>query len=304
MQCLTKTANPVTLQILRDTLDEKGIEYRVDDAGMRALLPLPGITDARVMVHGADMEAAEQVLHISILGMHMIEGALNLISGMRLLLAEKTLRTVLWRILALLFVLMLMLTGGVYWLAEYLAALWLPSGDAWYWQILSWLVWLLSIILALLFGVVSFTALGSVAAAPWLDELAMRTEALTGRNIDVHPASWWQQIVHSLVNSIRPLFGLLIWGCVALVLFFIPLIGQVAATVVWGYASIRFLNYELMDPVASRKGWNFKRRKQALGQHNFFYLGFGGTALGLMLVPVVNLFVLPAAVVGLSRKTA
>jgi len=63
MQCLTKTANPVTLQILCDVLDEKGIEYRVDDAGMRALLPLPGITDARIMVHGVDMEAAKRVLH-------------------------------------------------------------------------------------------------------------------------------------------------------------------------------------------------------------------------------------------------
>lgn len=62
MQCLMKTANPVTLQILCDTLEEKGIEYRVDDAGMRALMPLPGITDARVMVHAADMYAAEQVL--------------------------------------------------------------------------------------------------------------------------------------------------------------------------------------------------------------------------------------------------
>jgi len=62
MQCLVTTANPVTLQVLCDVLDEQGIEYRVDDAGMRALLPLPGITDARVMVHAADMEAAEQVL--------------------------------------------------------------------------------------------------------------------------------------------------------------------------------------------------------------------------------------------------
>jgi len=232
----------------------------------------------------------------------MIKGALNLISGMQLLISERTLRAVLWRILVFLFVLMLLLTGGVYWLAEYMAHLWLPSGDAWYWQALAWVVWLLSVILALLIGVVSFTALGSVATAPWLDDLAVRTEALTGRKIDVHSASCWQQIVHSLVNSIRPLFGLLIWGCVALVLFFIPLIGQVAATVVWGYASIRFLNYELMDPVASRRGWDFKRRKQALGQRRFFYLGFGGMALGLMLVPVVNLFVLPAAVVGLSRK--
>ena len=62
MKCLTKTVNPVTLQILCDVLDEKGIEYRVDDAGMRALLPLPGITDARVMVYETDMEAAAQVL--------------------------------------------------------------------------------------------------------------------------------------------------------------------------------------------------------------------------------------------------
>jgi len=54
--------------------------------------------------------------------------------------------------------------------------------------------------------------------------------------------------------------------------------------------------------VASRKGWDFKRRKQVLGQRRFFYLGFGGMALGLMLIPVVNLFVLPAAVVGLSLR--
>jgi len=232
----------------------------------------------------------------------MIDGALNLLSGMQLLIAQRTLRTVLWRILALLFVLMLILTGGVFWLAEYLAHLWLPSGDAWYWQVLSWVVWLLSVVLALLIGAVGFTALASVAAAPWLDELVVRTESLIGKGMDTHPVSWWQQVMHSLMNSIRPLSGLFIWGCVALVLFFIPLMGPVAATVVWAYASIRFLNYELMDPVASRKGWGFKRRQQELGQHRFFYLGFGGMALALMLVPVLNLFVLPAAAVGLSSR--
>jgi len=112
----------------------------------------------------------------------MIEGALNLLSGMQLLIAQRTLRTILWRILALLFVLMLLLTGGAFWLAEYLAHLWLPSGDAWYWQILSWIVWLLSAILALLVSAVSFAALGSVAAAPWLDELAARTEGLIAKS--------------------------------------------------------------------------------------------------------------------------
>lgn len=233
----------------------------------------------------------------------MIEGALNLLSGMQCLITRPILRAVLWRILALLFVLMLICTGGAFWVMEYLAHLWLPSGHAWYWQALSWIVWLLSVILALLIGAVGFTALGSVAVAPWLDELVRRTETLTGREVDTKNTSWWQQVMHSLANSIRPLSGLLIWGAVALALalFMLPLIGQMVAMAIWGYASIRFLNYALMDPVASRRGWSFKRRKHELGQHRFFYLGFGGMALGLMLVPVLNLFVLPAAAVGLSR---
>lgn len=203
--------------------------------------------------------------------------------------------------IALLFVLMLVSAGSAFFLTEYLAYLWLPSGDAWYWQVLSWVVWLLSAVLALAIGAVSFAALGSVAAAPWLDELVRRTERLTGKEVDAQDISWWQQVMNSLANSIRPLSGLLVWGAVALVLLFIPLIGQVAATIIWGYASICFLNYEFMDPVASRRGWDFKRRKQELGRRRFFYLGFGGMALGLMLVPVLNLFVLPAAVVGFSR---
>ncbi len=62
MKLLSKITDMVALQILCDALDEKDIGYRVDDAGMHALMPLPGITDVRVMVHGADMEAAEQIL--------------------------------------------------------------------------------------------------------------------------------------------------------------------------------------------------------------------------------------------------
>ncbi len=63
MQLLKKTDNPVELQMLVDTLNAKGIECRVDNAGMRSLLPLPGVMDARVMVHRSDLAAAEQVLH-------------------------------------------------------------------------------------------------------------------------------------------------------------------------------------------------------------------------------------------------
>lgn len=62
MQLLKELTDPVTLQVLADALQERGISYHIDGAGMRALLPLSGLTDARVMVADEDMAAAVQVL--------------------------------------------------------------------------------------------------------------------------------------------------------------------------------------------------------------------------------------------------
>jgi CysZ protein len=73
------------------------------------------------------------------------------------------------------------------------------------------------------------------------------------------------------------------------------------ATAIWIYGGIRFLSFELMDTAASRRGWNFARRKQTLNDKRWFYLGFSGLATILLIIPVLNLFVIPAAVVGLSQ---
>ena len=62
MKLLAKLTDPVALQVLIDALAERGIDFRVEDAGMRALLPLPGIFDARVMVAEADEAAAQRIL--------------------------------------------------------------------------------------------------------------------------------------------------------------------------------------------------------------------------------------------------
>ena len=231
----------------------------------------------------------------------MIKGAASLLDGFTRLFAEASLRSVLWRIVLMLFVLLLGVGFGVYSLAEYLATLWLPASDAWYWQLLSWLVWVLAVVLALFTGAVSFTVLGSVAVAPWLETLAARSEALhRGTPLREVQGGWWAPVMSSLANAIRPLFGLLLMGLAALAVIWIPVIGQVAATLIWGYAGIRFLSYELMDVPASRRGWSFVQRRQQMAEGRFFWLGFGGLGMGLMLLPGINLLVLPAAVVALS----
>jgi CysZ protein len=234
----------------------------------------------------------------------MIRGALVLLDSLRLLLVERTLRSVLWRMLGLLVLLGMLLAAGVFWLSDYLVHLWIPSGDAWYWQLLGAFAWLLAFVLALVSGAVGFVTLASVAASPWLDMLAVRTERLLGLTVGEPSASWTSQIMQSLINSVRPLFGLLGLGVVAVACMVIPVIGQLAATVIWGYAGVRFLNFELLDVPASRRQWDFSQRRDALKNERLFHLGFGGMAMLLMLVPVVNVIVLPAAVVALSRHYA
>ncbi len=232
----------------------------------------------------------------------MIEGALALFSGMGWLFSKPALRSVLWRVLGLLLVLLVGVVAGVHALADWLAAMWIPEGDAWYWQALGWLAAFASWLVALLAGAMSFTALGSAAAAPWLDELAARAEAEAGMDAQVADVPWWRQVLNGLANALRPLPALLGWGLVALALFLVPVVGQLAASVVWGWAGIRFMNFGLMDAVAERRGWDYARRRQALKRRRWFWLGFGGAAMAITMVPILNLLALPAATVALARR--
>ncbi|GAV20333.1 hypothetical protein MMIC_P1298 [Mariprofundus micogutta] len=60
---LIKLSDPVLLQVLTDALAERNILFRVDNAGMNALMPLPSVMDARVLIAEDDIKAAELVLN-------------------------------------------------------------------------------------------------------------------------------------------------------------------------------------------------------------------------------------------------
>jgi len=59
---LLKLSDPVSLQILSDALASKNIVFQVENAGMNALMPLPTVMDARVLVAEEDQVAAEQIV--------------------------------------------------------------------------------------------------------------------------------------------------------------------------------------------------------------------------------------------------
>lgn len=231
----------------------------------------------------------------------MLQGSFKLLSGIHLLLTTPSLRSLLWKMLGLLTFLMLALFTGVFFLFDMMMQVWLPEGDAWYWMILSWVVWAVSILLAALTGIVGFAAVASAAVAPWLDTLAVRTEKIFGIDRPENTAPWWKQCSIALVHSVRPISILILWGAVALFLSLIPVLGQIAAAIIWTYASIHFLCFELMDTTATRQGWSYAHRKTQLKERRFFWLSFGGLGMLLMVIPFLNILVIPAAVVALSR---
>lgn len=231
----------------------------------------------------------------------MINGMMRFLAGLRLLLARRDLRAVLWRMAGLLIVLLLVLAVGVFWLSSSLAERFIPTGDAWYVDMLAWLVWLFSFILAMAIGMVSYVVLGSVAAAPWLDELCARVEKAEGTRLKAPDSPWWKLVAASIWNSVMPLAVFLPWAAFSLLLLLVPVYGAVTASFVWAYAGLKLLSFEFMDAPASRRGWKWIRRREQFEHNRWFYLGFAGMASLLLAVPVLNLFVLPAAVVALSR---
>ena len=62
MQMLIQLNDTISLQVLMDALEDRGIVCRVDNAGMHALMPLPDIMDIRVFVEDSDMNTAQQLV--------------------------------------------------------------------------------------------------------------------------------------------------------------------------------------------------------------------------------------------------
>ena len=230
---------------------------------------------------------------------NMFKGAWALVKGFNLLLGKAELRAVLWRMILLLLVLFVGLTYGVFELSTAIADRFIPTGDAWYIDLLAWLLSLFAMLLALAVGVVSFVTLGSIAVAPWLDELYVRVGRLNGVELEAKVLPWWKSIGNSMWNSVMPLATFIPLAALAALFLLVPIYGTIAATAVWSYASLKLLSFEFMDAPASFQGWKWPERKGQLEENRWYYFGFSGLAMLLLIVPGLNLFVLPAAVVAL-----
>ncbi len=159
---------------------------------------------------------------------------------------------------------------------------------------LSWILWPLFFISFLIIGFFTFTLLANLIAAPYYSQLSAKTlQIITGQDAAIVEQAWDKVFV----GELKRVGYLLLRILPLLVLFLIPVVNLIAPLLwavfaSWGIA-MEFLAY----PLESR-GLPFPEQKQFMQQARWGVLSFGGvTGLGLTL-PVINLLMGQAAVIG------
>ena len=221
----------------------------------------------------------------------------------------------LWIYAILPWLISLLTLGGIAWLAfwsygeyvgpwlvqcgDYLATLAKNSGPFMktVFQALAWLITVLGRIMVTLvyivFGVLWTFIVAKILSDPFNDLLAAKVEEIaTGRVVEVQ-LSIIGTIWRMIINGIRTIIDYLIICVILLLLNLLPLIGQIIAMIfAWYFLATPYIDYTL-----ERRGLSYDDKKQLLRQNAFMIIGFGMTCFIVLLIPLVNLFIIPISVV-------
>lgn len=165
---------------------------------------------------------------------------------------------------------------------------------------LRWLLWpLVGITLSLITGYF-FTAVALLIASPFNSLLAEKAEELiTGQPVDSLEGigAALADIPRSLLREIQKILYYLPLLLLVLVLSFIPAINFLAP-VMWFLLGAWMMSVQYLDYPMDNHRLPFRDVKEAARSRRLSSLGFGGAIALITGIPVLNFFVVPAAVVG------
>lgn len=166
---------------------------------------------------------------------------------------------------------------------------WLPG-----W--LDFMAWVIGILLALFVVLVygySFSMITNVLAAPFYGLLAEKVEELAAGRL-LEEESLLHMIPRTVLRELRKLWYFLWRSLCILLLSLVPLVGPLIA-VAWAAWS---MSIQYSDYAADNHKTPFVDLRSRLGSQLWSTLGFGAVVMLGMMVPVLNIFIAPAAVIG------
>lgn len=199
--------------------------------------------------------------------------------------------------------------AGVWAYADWIQGMvagWLPNVEAGAWYSWLWvgplelllflLRWLLFLFAAALAVALAFL-LANVAAAPFLDRLSQRVEAIVrGVPPEGTDRPLWVEIRHTMSNELR---RLLFFGGIWLGIAMIGLVPgvQILTPLLFAAFTVTFLPLEYSGCALDRRLIPFKTRRRWVRGNLPLMAGFGGGAFLTFLVPGLNFVMVPALVV-------
>jgi CysZ protein len=168
---------------------------------------------------------------------------------------------------------------------------------------ISWIIWPLFLVANLIFIIYTFTLFANIISAPFNSLLSERVEALVKNKTNEN--SSWQDSLKSapraLLREWEKIKYYLPRAILLLVLGFFPVI-NILSNLLWlvfgsWMMAIQYLDYPMDNHKISFNEMTQKLRTSYLG--NF---AFGASIMVLSFIPILNLFVMPAAVAGGTLK--
>lgn len=188
-----------------------------------------------------------------------------------------------------------------FFLFPHLLGLILPEGEAWYLTVLRGILWVVGSAMVLLLFLLTFTTVGAIIAGPFNELLSERVEQMQGGSLPQEPGGIWQQArksARSAWESIKHV-GIYLSGFAILLLWnLLPGIGALMYTILATLWTLLFLALEFGDYYFARHWVLFRTRWRKLWGHLWASLGFGAGCALLLMIPLLNLFLMPGAVAG------
>lgn len=183
-----------------------------------------------------------------------------------------------------------------YWI-DYLLSSILPDWD--WLQFLRYLLWPLIAALVLISVYYSFSVVANIIAAPFNGILSEKVEQRL-RGVTITDSGWKEilaLIPRTVARELSKLFYYLPRLLFLMILTFIPVLGMVAPVLLFLFGcwmmAIQYCDYPMDNNRVS-----FRDMKDSLKQRRLTSVGFGGLISVGMMIPLLNLLIMPAAVVG------
>lgn len=183
-----------------------------------------------------------------------------------------------------------LLPNSVQWLMEWVPS-WIPFVDVLLYSIFG-LVFLLAYLM-------SFTMITNIFAAPFNGLLAEKIQREAG--LDIPEESISSVIIRTLGREMQKLVYFVVYGVAVAIGFFIlsmiPLVNLIVPVLAFLWTAW-CLSVQYLDYAADNNQQEFRALRKEAKKPWFSTFGFGSLVSLVMLIPVVNIFVMPAAVAG------